>query len=262
MNFIGTHVRSKQEALKAVDAVIQCLQRIHENGLDTHLSLKLTQIGLDIDATFCRQQLERVLAAANAFENFVRIDMEETPYTEETLRIFEEAHAKYPKAVGIVLQTYLRRNAADLERMIAIGARIRLVKGGYWESSELVYRKKPDIDAAFLRDLESLLRRGTQPALATHDSAAINKAIEVAEEAGLGKDDFEFQMLFGVRPDLAELLVRRGYRVRSYVPYGTHWYEYVLGCIRRDPGRILRSFRSRATAPTSSRDRVSEHIPS
>jgi proline dehydrogenase len=263
MNFIGTHVRNEREATRAADTAVECLQRIRETALDTHLSLKLTQIGLDIDPELCRRELARVLASAHACGNFVRIDMEESAYTEETLRIFEEAHALYPDSVGIVLQSYLRRNQADLERVIALGASVRLVKGGYWESNDAAFRKKDDIDRAYLRDLESLLLRGRNPALATHDPVAIERAIVVAAAAGLAKESFEFQMLFGVREDLAESLFHRGFRVRDYVPYGTHWYEYVLGCIRRDPRRIFRSLRMHArTSPAghpSMRQPVTTH---
>lgn len=246
MNFIGTHVRSEPEAVRAADAAIECLQRIRASGLEAHLSLKLTQIGLDIDEQVCRRELGRVLACVRACGNFARIDMEESAYTEATLRIFEAVRAEHPESVGIVLQSYLRRNRADLERMSGLGARIRLVKGGYWEGEQVAYRKQEEIDQAFLRDIQYLILHGQQPALATHDPAAIDWAIQVAREAGLPKEAMEFQMLFGVRQDLADDLVRRGFRVRSYVPYGTHWYEYVLGCIRRDPAKVLRSRGARA----------------
>jgi len=248
MNFIGTHVRNELDAVRATDAALECLQGIQAGGLDTHLSLKLTQIGLDIDEQICRRELDRVLRRAQALGNFARIDMEESAYTEAILRIFQDVRAQYPDSVGIVLQSYLRRNQADLERMVALGARIRLVKGGYWESEQVAYRKQAEIDQAFLRDMEFLVRHGDRPALATHDPAAIAWGIQVAESAGIDKDAMEFQMLFGVREDLALDLVHRGFKVRSYVPYGSHWYEYVLGCIRRDPGKVLRALRPKAKA--------------
>ena len=239
LNFIGTHVRRQPEAIAAADTAVRCLERIHAAGLEAHLSMKLTQIGLDLDPGLCRRELERVLETAHALGNFIRVDMEESPYTGETLAIFQEALARHPDTVGIVLQSYLRRTRADLERMVALGARIRLVKGGYWESGEVAFRRKAEVDQALLGDLEYLLRNGRRPAIATHDPAAVDRALQVAEQLGLAKDDLEFQMLYGVREDLAESLVRRGYRVRSYVPYGSHWYEYVLGCVRKDPGQVL-----------------------
>lgn len=251
LNCIGTHVRSRGEAVRAADTAIQCLRRIREAGLESHLSLKLTQIGLDLDPEACRQALARVLEAARATGNFVRIDMEESAYTEVTLRIFEEARAWYPDSVGIVLQSYLRRTRADLERMVTLGAAVRLVKGGYWESSAAAYGHPGEIDAAFLGDLEYLVRHGKGPALATHDPRAIERAIAVAEAAGLGRSAMEFQLLYGVRQDLAEGLAARGFRVRCYVPFGDHWYEYVLGCLRRDPGRILRALWPWAGARTT-----------
>lgn len=189
-----------------------------------------------------------MLHCAHTHGNFVRIDMEESAYVEATLGIFEEAHREHPDSVGIVLQSYLKRNPADLERMISLGASIRLVKGGYWESNRVAYRSKEEIDRAFLRDLEPLILLGKNPALATHDPVAIERAIEVAQAAGLGKGAMEIQMLYGVRADLAQILVSRGFKVRNYVPYGTHWYEYVLGCLRRDPGRVFRSLRPQAPA--------------
>jgi proline dehydrogenase len=138
--------------------------------------------------------------------------------------------------------------------MVALGARIRLVKGGYWESAEATYRDRGEVDQAFLRDLEFLLRQGNRPAIATHDPAAVARAVQVLDAEGKPKDAMEIQMLYGVRQDLAEDLVRRGYTVRCYVPYGAHWYEYVLGCIRRDPGRFLRSLRPGAMAVKGSRE--------
>ncbi len=255
MNFIGTHVRDPQEAVRAADTAIKCLVRIQATGLNTHLSLKLTQIGLDIDQGLCRRELGRVLATASACGNFVRIDMEESAYTEETLRIFEEVHAQYPDSVGIVLQSYLKRNPADLERVMALGAGVRIVKGGYWESSVVAFRKKAEVDAAFLRDVENLILRGKSPAIATHDPVVMERAIALAETAGIDKTAFEFQVLYGVGEDLVESLLQRGLKVRSYVPYGTHWYEYVLGCVRRDPGRVFRSIRP------GSASRMEEHRP-
>jgi proline dehydrogenase len=243
MNLIGTHVRDEEEAVRAAETAMECLRRIHAGGLDANLSLKLTQIGLDLDPRLCRQQLGRIAAAAMGLGNFARIDMEESAYLDETLRIYQEVRADFPDSVGIVLQSYLRRNRADLERMVALGARIRLVKGGYWESGEVAYRDQAELDQAFLRDLEFLLRHGNRPAVATHDPVAIDRAVQVVEAAGIPKGSMEFQMLYGVRQDLAEALVRQGFTVRSYVPYGSRWYEYVLGCIRRDPRRFLRTLR-------------------
>ncbi|BDU75909.1 proline dehydrogenase family protein [Mesoterricola sediminis] len=239
LNVIGTHVRDRAEAEAAAGRVIACVQAIRAEGLDAHLSLKLTQIGLDVDLDLARQQLARILDAAREAQVFVRVDMEESAYVDATLDLVEAALASHPGGVGVVLQSYLKRNPADLERMLGAGAGIRLVKGGYWESPEVALRSRPEVDRAFLADLETILVRGGALALASHDPAAIERAIEVAARAGRDPRSFEFQLLYGVKPELARSLVARGFRVRAYVPFGTHWYEYVLGCIRQDPAAAL-----------------------
>lgn len=241
VNYVGTHVRSRPEAIAAADAAIAALQRISDERLASHLSLKLTQIGLDIDDAFCRQQLRRVLDRAHALGSFVRIDMEESPYVERTLEMFEEALDRYgAETVGIVIQSYLRHRTGDLDRVLARGASVRLVKGGYWEAADIVHRDKAEIDRCFERDLTLLLARGRRPAIATHDARFIARACELAEQAGLGRGEFEFQMLYGVRRDLQERLVREGRSVRCYVPYGGQWLSHFMGCVRRLPGGGLR----------------------
>jgi proline dehydrogenase len=239
-------VKDEAEAVAAADAVIDALLRIQKEGLDSNLSVKLTQIGLDIDESLCRTQLKRILEAARRVGNFVRIDMEESKYTESTLQIFEEMRDAFgADTVGIVLQSYLRNREGDLERMIAGGSRIRLVKGGYWESAEVAYRRKADIENAFRRDLEVLVSRGRNPAIATHDPKFLSKSLELAARAGIDPAAFELQFLYGVRPDLQESLVHDGFTVRCYIPYGGNWYAYVVGCLRRIPGEILRRMNER-----------------
>ena len=240
LSYVGTHVGSEEEAVAGGEAAVESLRRIAAEGLDSNVSVKLTRIGLDVDPELCRTQLRRVLDCAREVGGFVRIDMEESAYTERTLRLYEQMRGEYGDAVGIVLQSYLRRNAADLERLVASGALIRIVKGGYWETSGEVYRGKAEIDAAFLRDVELLLGRARRPAVATHDPAVVERAQRVAAAAHLERSSFELQMLFGVREDLQQQLARDGYRVRSYVPYGERWYEYALGCLRRLPGNRVR----------------------
>jgi proline dehydrogenase len=241
LNYIGTHVKDETEAVAAADANIEALHRVQEEGVDSNISVKLTQIGLDIDENFCRTQLRRILDCASRLGNFVRIDMEESQYIGATLQIFEEMEDSFGgDIVGIVLQSYLRQRNEDLERLIARGSRIRLVKGGYWESPQMVYRKKADIENAFRKDLELLLSRGRYPAIATHDARILSRIKNFAADGGLDPHSFELQLLFGVRPDLQEALIRDGYIVRCYVPYGANWYAYLLGCIRRLPEGILR----------------------
>ena len=246
LSYVGTHVHSESEAASATEEVISALRGLHASGLDSHVSVKLTQIGLDVRTEFCRAQLRRILDCAREADIFVRIDMEESRYVEATIGLFEEMRDEYgPGRVGIVLQSYLRHHRDDLGRLVGDGSLIRLVKGGYWEPSELVYQSKGDVDRAFLADVEQLLREGSQPAIATHDPAAIEVACRTAAETGRGKDTFEFQMLYGVRPDLQDHLVREGYIVRCYVPYGGQWYAYVLGCLRRVPDGIMLRARER-----------------
>jgi proline dehydrogenase len=246
LNHVGTHVRSEAEAISAADEAIAALRGLHAAGLDSNISVKLTQIGLDIRPDFCRTQLRRVLDCAREVDIFVRIDMEEFGYVESTIGLFEEMREEYgAEKVGIVLQSYLRNRPEDLSRLAVAGSRIRLVKGGYWEPPDVVYRKKRDVGGAFIADIERLLRDGRHPAIATHDPAAISFARRVAASTGLAKDALEFQMLYGVRTGLQDRLVAEGYVVRCYVPYGGQWYEYVLGCLRRVPGGFVQRARSR-----------------
>jgi proline dehydrogenase len=248
LNLVGTHVGDEHDAVTATDGVIESLRRIHDSGLESHVSIKLTQIGLDIDVAFCRAQLERIIECAAELHNFVRIDMEELPYVERTLMLFEEMLELHgQETVGIVLQSYLRTRPDDLERLLRRGARIRVVKGGYWERADAVYHRKDEIDAAFLRDIEQVLRRGRYPAVATHDPGAIRSALRLQREIGLDKNAFEFQMLYGIRQDLQAALVRQGYAVRCYVPYGGEWYAYVLGCLRRVPSGAMRRITDRVS---------------
>lgn len=246
LNYIGTHVKDEAAAVAAADAAIEALRRIHGEGVDSNLSIKLTQIGLDIDENLCRSQLSRVLEVARQLGNFVRIDMEESKYVEFTLKLFEEMRDAFgADTVGIVLQSYLRNRVGDLDRMISGGSRIRLVKGGYWESADVAYRRTADIEKAFSKDLETLLFRGRQPAIATHDPKFLSKTRDLAGLAGLDPSAFELQFLYGVRPDLQDSLVRGGVTVRCYIPYGGNWYAYLLGCLRRIPGGILRRIHER-----------------
>ena len=246
MNFHGMHVRSAEAAVGAADQAIEALHRIRQEGLDSHVSVKLTKIGLDVDRGLCRAQLHRVLDAAAATGGFVRIDMEESVYLDETLSTFEAVQDRYGNAtVGLVIQSYLRDRAGDLERLMRRGARIRLVKGGYREAREVAFHAKAEVDAAFKRDIERLLTHGTAPAIASHDAEAVAWARTVQERLGLGKGAFEFQMLFGVKPDLQRSLVAEGYAVRCYVPYGGDWATHVVGCLRRLPAGALARLRGR-----------------
>lgn len=234
LNFYGMHTREAAEAEHAADEAIAALRRIQVDGVDSHISVKLTKIGLDVGADFCRTQLRRILDCASETGGFVRLDMEESPYLDQTLRIFEEMRVEYGDGtVGLVIQSYLRHRAADLDLLMDHGARVRLVKGGCREPRDVAFHSKAEIDAAFKRDIERLLKRGRSPAIATHDAEAIAWTRECQDRLGLGKEDVEFQMLRGVKPELQDRLVADGYTVRSYVPYGGDWPNHVVSCLRQ-----------------------------
>jgi lipopolysaccharide/colanic/teichoic acid biosynthesis glycosyltransferase/proline dehydrogenase len=252
LNHIGTHVHSERDAAAAADEAIAALRGMRAAGLEADLSLKLTQIGLDISPDLCRANLHRVLDSAAQMAAFVWVDMEESRYVEATLGLYDEAREAYgTDTVGIVIQSYLRDRPDDLGRLAAAGSRIRLVKGGYWEAGDVVFRSKHEIDRAFSTGIDRLIREGHQPAIGTHDAAAIDVACAAADSIGLPKSAFEIQMLYGVRSDLRDRLVRDGHVVRCYVPYGGQWYEYVLGCIRRIPGGIMHRAREHGRLATS-----------
>lgn len=245
LNYVGTHVHTEAAAAAAADAAIEAVARLHNDALDAHLSIKLTQIGLDIGEELCQRHLQRVLDGAARTEIFVCIDMEESVYVDRTLRLFEKMRDVYgADRIGIAVQSYLRYRRGDLQRLLAAGARVRLVKGGYWEPA-VTYHKKTDVDRLFGEDIDLVMSRGRHPAIATHDARFIAQAQQAASAAGLGKGDFEFEMLYGVRPDLQRRLVAEGYRVRCYVPYGGDWLAYFLGCARRIPAGLLDRLRRR-----------------
>lgn len=244
LDFLGESVRTREEATEAAQMAIRILEAIVRDGLQANVSLKPTQLGLDIDETFCRENVERVLARARelgdgAGEIFVRLDMEGSAYTERTVHLVEELWAGGYQNVGTVLQSMLRRTPDDLERLIALGARVRLVKGAYQEPESLAYPDKADVDRAYVEGMKRLLESGHYPALATHDEAIIDAARRFVWERGISKDSFEFQMLYGVRRDLQTRLHEEGYRVRVYVPFGDSWYPYLMRRLAERPANVL-----------------------
>ena len=229
INALGFHVVDEAEARAGMDNAIEALRRIRAAGLRSHVSVKLTGIGLEIDEDLCREQLARILDCARETGGFVRIDMEESPFVETTMRIYREMAERYgDQTVGIVIQSYLRNPPYDLLDLAERGASIRLVKGGYRESDVVVLRERREVDAAFQRDIEILLRHATNPAIATHDPESVAWTVAIQRDARLPVSAFEFQLLYGVRTDLQLVLVRSGYRVRSYVPYGGMWLNWLL----------------------------------
>jgi proline dehydrogenase len=252
LDFLGEDVTSRAEAERTRDAYFELLEAIRTSGsstgsrqaLETNVSVKLTAMGLLVDEDFALENLSAVLREASRNRDpFVRIDMEGSAVVEPTLRVFERAYAG-TKNVGAVLQAYLKRTPADVEHMIEIGARVRLCKGAYSEPPELAYKDMPTIRSHYLRAAEALLERGQYPGIATHDERIITAVETFARERGIGQDRFEFQMLYGVRPELQRRLVSDGYRLRVYVPYGTHWAGYFYRRITERPENALFALRS------------------
>jgi len=243
VDVLGESVTSPEAANGAADSYIQTLDALAARGLDTNVSLKLTQMGLEIDRGLCRQNVDRVFGRAAQVGAFVRIDMEDHTKTDATLDTWRSARAANPSS-GVVIQAALRRSAADVERLIEEGARIRLCKGAYKEPESVAFGAKADVDASYVALMERLLRAGTYPALATHDEAILARAVRIAGEEGIARDRFEFQMLYGVRRDLQERLLRGGWRVRVYVPYGGEWYPYFMRRLAERPANVAFILRS------------------
>jgi proline dehydrogenase len=228
LDLLGESVSSREETAAARDEVLQILDAISTTGVDGNVSVKLTQLGLDIDRGLCIENMSRILDHAKESDIFVRIDMESTEYTERTLDIFEELHDTYGNLVGIVIQSYLHRSAADIEMLVERGARVRLCKGAYAEPPELAFQDMKDVRASFVDLMKRLVDDGTYPGIATHDDEMIEKTLEHVTEHSIPAERYEFQMLYGVRRDLQRKLRSDGYNVRVYVPFGSNWYPYLM----------------------------------
>jgi proline dehydrogenase len=239
LDLLGESVTNEAEARATRDAYLQLLDRLQEQGLDANVSVKLTALGLDVSEDLCVALMHDVLTRARERANFVRIDMESSAYTERTLRLFEERlYPAYKQHVGIVLQSYLYRTFADVERANQLRCRVRLCKGAYKEPASVAYPDKRQVDENYVRSMHALMLNGNYPGLATHDRRIINEAKRYAQEQRISPDRFEFQMLYGVRRDLQEQLVREGYRMRVYVPFGTQWYPYLMRRLAERPANV------------------------
>jgi proline dehydrogenase len=239
LDLLGESVLHADEAHRARDTYLALLDRIHEAGVNANVSVKLTQMGLDIDETLCLADMRAIIAKAKQYDSFVRIDMEQSAYTGKTLQLFTDVlHPEFGNAVGVVLQSYLRRTAADVDAMIGLGARVRLCKGAYKEPEDVAFPDKRDVDANFVSCMERLIEHGNYPGIATHDEAIISHAKRFIKEQRIGTERFEFQMLYGVRRDLQHTLKREGYNMRVYVPFGTHWYPYLMRRLAERPANI------------------------
>lgn len=238
LDLLGENVASREEAIRARDTYLEILDRVAAEHLDANISLKLTHLGLDLDEEFCAAQLRAVAERAAALHNFVRVDMEGSPYTERTVRLVKQVRAG-TDAVGTVIQAYLYRSKQDIEELVQAGCRIRLVKGAYKEPPEIAFQRKRDVDANYVALMQLLLSSGVYNAIATHDQKIIDATIRYAGEHGIAKDKFEFQMLYGVRTDLQRRLVREGYRFRVYIPYGEEWFPYFMRRLAERPANLL-----------------------
>ena len=239
LDLLGESVTRAVEARAARDVYVQLLDRIHAAGAQANVSVKLTQMGLDIDEALCRDNMRAILSRARQHASFVRIDMEGSAYTQRTLDFFTRiVYPEFGNTVGVVLQSYLRRTAADVEAMIALGARVRLCKGAYKEPAEIAFPDKRDVDANYVSCMERLLEHGNYPGLATHDERIITHARAFARGRRIEPSRYEFQMLYGVRRDLQQELRAADYGMRVYIPFGTHWYPYLMRRLAERPANL------------------------
>jgi len=236
---LNESVGSVAETEAEVKEYLDVLARIDETGIDSNVSIKLTQFGLEIDPELAYRNARRIVADAAQRGNFVRVDMEGSSVTQATIDVFKRLRAEFGlNEVGIVLQSYLYRTADDARELLQIPARIRLCKGAYNEPPAVAYPDKKDVDDNYVRVMQLLLESGIYHGIATHDPKMIAATIDFAQRENIGKEAFEFQMLYGIRRDLQDQLARDGYRMRVYVPYGKHWYPYFMRRLAERPANI------------------------
>ncbi len=239
LDLLGESVHNEKEARAAGAEYLNILDRIEREKLDANVSVKLTAMGLDVSEELCISIMRDVLERARKYNSFVRLDMESSEYTQKTLDLFEQRlYPEYRGTVGVVLQSYLYRTLADAERMNTLGARVRICKGAYKEPATVAFPDKKDVDTNYVRCMQALMKDGHYPGIATHDEAMIAAAKRFARDEQIRSDQYEFQMLYGVRRDLQEKLVRDGYRMRCYVPFGTQWYPYLMRRLAERPANV------------------------
>jgi proline dehydrogenase len=244
LDYLGESVSSLRETDTATREYLQLIEAIDRADIERNLSLKLTQLGLDVDRAICVDNLRKILNAGGQCGFFVRIDMEGSAHTDATLEIFETVWRLGHRNVGVVLQSCLRRTETDFERVNALGARVRLVKGAYREPKGVAYQLKSDVDAAYLRVAKRLLLEGVYPAIATHDEDILNEVKRFAGERAISPDAYEFQMLYGIRRDLQSAFRHGGYRMRVYVPFGREWFPYFMRRLGERPANVAFVVRS------------------
>lgn len=226
LDLLGEYVKDRKVALRARDLYVELLHVLARERVDSNISIKLSMLGQKIDAGFCMDNFRHLMNVAKQHDIFVRLDMEGSDITESTLSMFEEVYPQYPDHVGVVLQAYLKRTARDIERMCELNARVRLCKGAYKEPAEIAHQTMPEIREAYLSYMRELLRHGRYPGIASHDDQIIDATKAFVQQENIARDRFEFQMLFGIRPETQKAIAKEGYNLRVYVPYGTDWYPY------------------------------------
>jgi len=234
---LGENVSDEAGARRAADEYIAIFDRIAQEHLDANVSLKLTQLGLDLSEDLCQELLEKIVAHAADQGNFVRVDMEASIYTQRTVDIVKRVRSEYSN-VGTVMQAYLHRTEQDVQDLLAVGCRLRLCKGAYQEPPEVAFPKKTDVDANYVKLMRMLLASGIYHGIATHDPAMIRATLDFVRQQEIKRDRFEFQMLYGIRTDLQQKLVRDGYRVRVYIPFGVDWFPYFMRRLAERPANV------------------------
>jgi proline dehydrogenase len=254
LDLLGENVSDEAGARRAAGNYLSIFKRIEKEKLDANVSLKLTQLGLDLSERLCQELLEEIVAHATAQGNFVRIDMEGSAYTERTVKMTKRVRAKFP-GVGTVMQAYLHRAEKDVLDLLAAGCRLRLCKGAYQEPPDIAFPNKADVDANYVKLMKLILPSGIYHGIATHDPAMIDATKRFVLEKNIYREQFEFQMLYGIRTDLQEQLVREGFRLRIYIPYGADWFPYFMRRLAERPANLmffLRNLLPRSPRPSAS----------
>jgi proline dehydrogenase len=244
MDVLGESVDRKEDAIAFVDDFLELLDTIEKENLNSNISTKPTQFGLNISFDFCLEQYDKILQRAVKYNNFVRIDMEDSSTTDNIIKLYKTLHKKYPDNVGIVVQAYLHRTYNDVVDLNKLGANYRLCKGIYIEPKEIAYKKKEEIRNNFIKILERMIKDKCYVGIATHDKPIIERAYKIIEENKLSQKEYEFQMLYGVTENLRQQILDRGHRMRVYVPFGEQWHFYALRRLQENPQLAWIMFKS------------------
>lgn len=238
LDHLGEEVTEPDEAVAAADVYLDALDQINFNHVDTNVSVKPTQLGLKIDKKLCEKNFTKIIERAKEYDNFVRMDMEDSDCTQDTLDVFKGLRKKYDN-VGIVIQTYLYRSEKDLDEILELEGRIRLCKGAYKEPKEVAFPKIQQVDENFVKLMQKMLLSGIYHGIGTHDEKIIEITKEFAKKNNISKDSFEFQLLYGIRTELQHKLVKEGYNVRIYIPFGREWYPYFMRRLAERPANLF-----------------------